>query len=174
MKQINFISSVSQKTKKEVRRWIIISMLITVVTALFIAGSIFFHCYHYYLLRQERMQAMKDHSHCTLILQTRKEKDAHTATRTNQLTRLQRYQNQPAQLASHLRACNDIIGAGAMQSCTMTKKMIELVYASPTISHAQNILRKLQTVPSISNVQLISLQRQHNGVTNTVRAEVSC
>ena len=173
MKQINFVTPISKQTKSEVYRWIVISGLLTFAVILFIGISVFGQCYHYSLLRAEKKQVMADHSQCTLVLQTQKEKDVINNSRSERLTQLQRYQHQPESITRNLRACNQAIGTGALQSCTLSKKTIELAYKSSTISHAQTIIQKLQTVPSISNLQLVALQRQNNGVMSTVHAEVT-
>jgi len=172
MKQINFVSPISKETKKEVKRWMIISGILTVAIILFISISLFAHCYHYYLLQAQRAQAMEDHSHCVLVLQTQKEKDSTNSSRSDRLDRLHRYQYQPESIANNLRACNQKIGTGALQSCTLSKQSLELAYKSATIAQAQKTMDALQKIPGISNLELVALQRHTSGVISTIRAKV--
>lgn len=172
MKQINFVTPIPEQKKKEIKYWMILSGLSTIGLILFISISLFARCYHYYLLQSQRAQAEQDHTHCSLVLQTQKEKDSTNSARSQRLATLKRYQNQPNSIATNLRACVQKVGTDAVQSCAIGKESFELSYTSPSIQHAQKTLTNLKAVPGISNLQLVALQRQNNGVTSTVRAKL--
>lgn len=173
MKPINFISPIPEQKKKEVRRWILLSSFLGVGLILFLSISLFERCYHYYILRSQRIHAEQDHTHCQLVLQTHKEKELTSSTTMQRLTKLTRYHNQPNSIAGILRSCMQKIGTGSMQSCTLAKHAFELSYKSPSITQAQNTLKLIATIPGITDPQLISLQRNNNIITNTVRAQLN-
>ena len=171
MKHINFITPVPPHKKQEVRCWILISSVCVIGLLMYISVSTFAQGYLYYSLSSQRAKAEINQITYAALLQKQKEKNETNRIQTHQLTKMQKYQTQPKNPIALLNACTEQIGNTNMQACSVTSRSFEVTYNSSTMQLAQKKLQAIQSIPDIHNVHLVSLQRQNNNFTSTIRAE---
>ncbi len=171
MKHINFVTPVPPHKKQEVRRWILISSVCVIGALMYICISIFPRAYLYYSLSSQRAKAETNQTTYAALLQKKKEKNEVNAVQSHQLAKMQMYQTQPKNPAALLNACIERIGNTNMQTCSVTPHSFEVTYNTSTMQLAQKNLQTIQSIPGIHNAHLVSLQKQNDAITNTVRAE---
>ncbi len=171
MKHINFITPVPPHKKQEIRRWILISSVCVIGALMYICIAAFAQGYLYYSLSSQRAKAETNQTTYAALLQKQKEKNETNRVQAHQLAKMQTYQTQPKNPIAILNACTERIGNANMQTCSATPRSFEVTYNTPTMQLAQKKLQSMQSIPDIHNVHLVSLQRQNNAITSTVRAE---
>ena len=171
MKHINFVTPVPPHKKQEVRRWILISIVCVIGPLMYICISTFAQGYLYYSLSSQRAKAETNQIIYAALLQKQKEKNETNKVQAHQLTKIKKYQTQPKNPIAILNACTEQIENANMQACSVTRRSFEVIYNTSTMQLAQKKVQHMQSIPDIYNVHLVSLQRQNNAYTSTVRAE---
>ena len=169
MKKINFNTPVSPSEKKEVRRWMLISIILIGGTIVLIGASLFSLWYQYRSVAHQRTALFENEQIYQTQIQKQKKQDKLFTEQSKKETKLKAYTTHPKNPLALLESCVDRIGKNALQSCSITPERIEITYQSITPQHAHKTLQACESLPGISDMELVSLQRQNTNILSTIR-----
>lgn len=162
MNNINFIEPVPRIVSREVRIWILITILLISSTIISIGIYSGLQWYSLHTAHQERNALQQQISRYNAILEQQQRETKQKEQLEQNIQKLTRYKTKPKNPINFLHALHAITGNG-LQSITISKKQFELHVACQQAQHAIICIQKLQQDPQIALVQLVALQtnKQH-------------
>ncbi len=165
MKHINFIHPVPPHRDKEVKRWILISGSILSMTLIGLFIRTTFYLYEISTITipqnienefQETVRACKDKEH-------------HYETQQHTYEALYRYQHTPKTPFKTLQSIVTLIGASHIKALAHTKQHCEITATISDIARLQSLIAKLESLPIVKSVQLISVKKDQKNFIATLR-----
>ncbi len=169
MDNLNFIKTVPEKRKVEVRRWFFFSSLLLGGTILYISAASFIYGYLYYQIPTHQA----DEYRYTLLQAQRTEKEGLFTKERQKFEKLYSYQHNPKNFVALINAITQIIGSNNLQSCSISSHTCELSINSPSMKKAQQCIQSFEKIPVVNSVQLGSLQQNGTGIKATFKMEHS-
>ncbi len=167
MNNLNFIKTVPEKRRREVRRWLFFSTLLLGGAVFYVSSASFVYVYLYYQLPANQA----DESRYQLLQAQRAEKEQLFVKERQKFEKLYSYQHNPKNPVALINAITQIVGSKHLQSCSISKHACELSVSSPSMKKTQQYIQLFEKIPTVSNVQLSSLQRDNNEIKATFKME---
>ena len=162
MKPINFISSLSIKKQKHIRRWLYISTLLFACIGIAIGIIQAVQLYHWILSKNEHQQLIQSinklEAQLSPTLLNASHKSALVAQVAQGITPL-------PMIKEIVHTLNELDkqGIGSANSCTIEKSVITLEVVCPTLTDFQAYMSRLHELPDMTTISCLSLHSLEQG-----------
>lgn len=158
MKNINFINPIPLQLRKDLRIWIWLTLIFSSITVIGILTTTVIKLRIYNATHTEKKNLENLLTSFTTTMATLRKQEQEKELLTKTLRKLERYTGSGLGPIDVLSLLNKIAGPTAIQSITVSKRIIDITLLCTSAKQAQTLFSQLTAQPLFRALKLVSLQ----------------